>query len=187
MQKVNKFFGVGLKSNSKKNFYNPLIWRKLYYKWYSILSRCYDKNSKAYKNYGEKNIVFSNSWLDFWNFANDARLVKGWSEVEFVKGNLELDKDILSDGIDRIYSKDKCIWVTHSENITERNKRVKNRETFFTATSPEGNIYYKNHIREFAKEYSLFSSNICECLKGRRRHTKGWTFQYITKEEYYEN
>lgn len=187
MQKINNFFGVGFRSSSKKNFYNPIIWRKLYNIWYKMLSRCYDKNDKAYKNYGKKNIVVSKRWLDFWNFANDARFIKGWSEDGFVKGNLELDKDILSDGINRNYSKEKCMWVTRSENISERNKRVKNRETFFMATSPDGNTYYENHIREFSRKHGLFSSNICECLKGRRKHTQGWIFQYITKEEYYED
>jgi hypothetical protein len=41
MQKIDRFFGIGFKSNSKKNFYNPIIWRKLYNIWYKILSRCY--------------------------------------------------------------------------------------------------------------------------------------------------
>jgi NUMOD3 motif len=38
--------------------------------WYSILHRCLNPNSRAYRNYGGRGITVYDEWLDPWTFFN---------------------------------------------------------------------------------------------------------------------
>lgn len=47
----------------------------------------------------------------------------------------------------------------------------------YEGESPEGRLYYFSNQREFAEEHGLKSWGIGECLSGKKRSYKGWTFK----------
>ena len=92
------YIGIG-KYNKSNNL-------KYYQIWYDLLSRCYNKNSHNYKNYGAKGIIVCDEWKCFQNFA-------AWYEENYIKG-YELDKDILvniSHSESKIYSPNTCLFI----------------------------------------------------------------------------
>jgi hypothetical protein len=51
---------------------------RIYGIWQSMMTRCYNKNRRSYKDYGGKGIVVCDRWQDFNNFKDDTR--EGYSD-----------------------------------------------------------------------------------------------------------
>ena len=68
--------------------------------WKGIKSRCYNKNTKSYKNYGGRGIVVCDRWKNsFTNFYNDMGIRP--SSLHTIE-RINNDKD---------YSQDNCKWI----------------------------------------------------------------------------
>lgn len=83
---------------------------KLYKIYYGIKYRCYNKNCKDYKYYGEKGIKISNEWNTYEKF-------KQWSLENGYKEGLCLDR--INPRLD--YGPFNCQWITNSENSKRMN------------------------------------------------------------------
>lgn len=84
---------------------------KFYKKWSSIKTRCYNKNTPCYKNYGGRGIKMCDEWLDFWNFREWA-YKNGYSE------GLTLERTDVNGN----YEPSNCKWIPMEEQaINKRN------------------------------------------------------------------
>jgi hypothetical protein len=81
----------------------------IYNAWSAIKDRCYNINTKEYKNYGARGITVCNEWMDFTNFYNDMK--------DTYQTGLQLDRINNDQG----YNKNNCKWSTPQEN--SNNKR----------------------------------------------------------------
>jgi hypothetical protein len=79
-----------------------------YNKWMSMLDRCRNPNSPAYKNYGGRGIVVCERWLDFAQFHADMGDPPPGHSLERVDNN-------------RGYDPDNCVWA--DRRAQGRNKR----------------------------------------------------------------
>ena len=130
-----------------------------YKKWFSIKTRCYNKNTPSYKNYGGRGIKMCDDWLDFLKFEEWA-LKNGYSD------GLTLERiDVNGD-----YCPENCKWIPMSEQ--QSNKRT---NVFIEYNG------YKKTISQWARELGiskealLFRYNsgwsIDECLFGKKTKT----------------
>lgn len=100
--------------------------------WKAMKRRCYNKNDKAYKNYGGRNIKVCDRWMKFENFWEDMK--NGYSDL------LTLDR-INNNGN---YKKNNCRWATYIEQgLNKRN----NIRYFFNGD-------YLT-IREYSEKYGI--------------------------------
>ena len=46
---------------------------RIYSIWQSMMTRCYNKNRRSYKDYGKKGVIVCERWHDFFNFKEDTK------------------------------------------------------------------------------------------------------------------
>lgn len=91
-------------------------WTRTYRSWTSMLSRCTDINSHAYKDYGGRGIKVCNKWKN--------------SFLAFYKDMGERPEDLQLNRInnDGNYAPNNCRWTTVKQNSRNRRSNVLNME-----------------------------------------------------------
>lgn len=102
--KKSKHFGVGINDRKFPTKENGKRLRQ-YGLWTDIIKRCYDKEYLKNKPTYERCRI-SDDWLNYSNFYEDIVNLPFFHEEGY-----QLDKDILSNHDDKIYSKDTCCFV----------------------------------------------------------------------------
>ena len=92
---------------------------RLYRIWKNMRSRCRNKNTPQYKDYGGRGISICSEWDNFLVF-------KSWARANGYDDSLTIDR-INNDGN---YCPENCRWVTHKEqNNHRRSNRIINGKT----------------------------------------------------------
>ena len=120
---------------------------RLYKIWSSMMTRCYNKNRRSYKNYGGRGIIVCERWHDFKNFYEDVKI--GYSD------NLTLDRFPDNNGN---YGPSNFRWATKTEQ--GRNKR----NNIIMEYNGESKCFI-----EWARQYNM-DYNTLKC-----RLQRGWT------------
>ena len=138
-----------------------------YQSWQDMKKRCQNPNNKRYKDWGGRGIEVCERWQDFVNFLEDMG--------ERPEG-LTLDR-IDNDGN---YEPGNCRWATRKEQ--NQNQRDYKNQYFFIAIRQE-EVIVSNNQHEFARQHGLNQSHIANCLNGRYKSHKGWTFKRLIDTE----
>lgn len=156
---------------------------KFYRHWSKMKSRC-SIACEEYKHYKNNKIVVDEKWLNFIKFKEDMY-------EEYIKHIEEYgEKNTTLDRIDndKGYSKENCRWVTFSIQLFNRDFSKGNRNTPILATRIlDGyNIITYNASIFSLRIFNKYKNHISSICKGEAGRTieKGWTFKYITREEW---
>lgn len=101
---------AGTYSPRKHGFASHKIYDKLYHTWNAMKYRCYNPNSKDFRNYGERGIRICEEWL------SDFMIFRNWSLNNGFADNLTIDRIDVNGN----YSPQNCRWITVAEQ--NRNK-----------------------------------------------------------------
>lgn len=197
----------GWKRKNKENL-------RKYSLWHSMLCRCYDeKYHKKYPTY--KNCYVCDRWLKLSNFLKDIEKLENYEEwlkhIDDKRNIYELDKDIKSNGNNKCYCSEQCMFVTNKDNTLQA---MKTRDNSYL--QKENNpMYGKNHtdntkksIREkrikskvaqydqqgnFIKiwmcamdaerELKINHSDIGKCCRKERKTAGGFVWEYYKEEK----
>ena len=128
----------------------------IYFTWHNMLTRCFDKNTKDYDNYGGRGITVCERWRTFENFYKDM-------------GNAPSEMTLDRQDNDGNYEPNNCRWV--SRKVQNRNRRNRLTVTYLDETKPLQDwavdlgikystlrarlLVYKWPIEKALKEFSL--------------------------------
>lgn len=107
-----------------------------YNSWRAMKERCYNKNNKAYKNYGGRGIKVCNRWLDrtdgFTNFLSDMGGRPEGSSLDRIDTNGD-------------YCPENCKWSNRQQqNINRRNVKI----PFITVRKTMSGLRYDVRVRD---------------------------------------
>lgn len=115
---------------------------KLFYVWWGMKTRCYNKNNKRYKDYGARGITVCDEWL------SDFEIFYTWAINSGYGRGLSIDRINNNRG----YSPDNCRWVDHSTQqyntrrnflLWYNNKWKTTKEIAQSENISERSAYYK--------------------------------------------
>jgi thymidylate synthase len=141
--------------------------KKLRNIWEGMIHRCYSPNDRMYYLYGGNGIYVENRWLLFTNFLEDVKKIEGWDLKLNNWDEYTLDKDLK---LSNFYGAEKCVWLSKYDQMNAQ------PTTIFKAIDPQGNESIHTKIREFCKEYNFNPSDVSNCLAGRQKTVKKWSF-----------
>jgi thymidylate synthase len=156
--------------------YGIAMYKNLQSVWVKMLERCYSQKCKEYKYYGAKGVFVDARWHSFENFLNDVTKLPGWTAKLRHPNKYEIDKDHYNAGV---YSKDTCVWLPHNHNILYRDARP-----FFIINKDGDKKLYISKTK-CAKDNDLIIAKICLVLDGKRKHHKGYKFEYLNDGNIY--
>jgi len=156
---------------------------RFYRIWVKIKNRCYSKD-KTHIKYKENNIQVCDRWKNsFKNFKED--MYEG-----YINACKKYEEKFVS--IDRIdvngdYTPKNTRWANMVTQLYNRNYIKHKSSKFILATRlDDGHNIITVNARIFAiKIFNRKNSHIIDVCKNNRPQEKGWTFKYITEEEYF--
>ena len=141
-----------IKVNGKQK--QKMVWVCPYYRvWLSMLERCYyAKYQETHPTY--KGCSVSEEWLTFSVF-------KMWMEEQDWCGK-QLDKDLLLEG-NKVYSKETCVFITHSVNTFTTDCRASRGEWLIGVNRSKGMNKFRSQCRNpFTKKKEHLGYFTCE-------------------------
>ena len=171
--KINRKLDVNNQSGELNlNYRYGLRYTSFYKKWSSLKSRCINPKLENYKSYGGRGIKVCDEWLEFINFRDNMYA----SYLEHVKLYGEHNTTIERKNVNGDYNKDNCTWVTEEKQHynTTTNK-------WFTAISPNGEVYFCRNQRCFARKFNLNRVSIRACIGQNWGSYKGWDIKNFHK------
>ncbi len=172
--KFKNIYGVALKGTAST--VEPLLNKLAFKRWYSMIERCYNPRAIMYKSYGAKGVRVSDDWLCFDNFLADIPNIPGYNEEKYLLGEIQLDKDTITEG-NKLYSSKTCCFINSNKN---KRQQVTKKKPFI-AISPTGESYIFDYQQSCADKLGLTARSIGKVLHGQLKSHKGWKFKYLAK------
>lgn len=145
-------FGKGINDMPRGWRLETEINKRIYRCWHGMLKRCYsEKWHEIHPTY--KECFVCERWLKLSNFIEDLHKIDNY-ELWLINNNYQLDKDIKSNGKNKCYCLDECMFTTQEENVRQANKtrddmsKAKSEETkhnMSKAKKGEKNPMYGKH------------------------------------------
>lgn len=151
-----------------------ILKKKLLSRRRGMLTRCYNKNSAKYVNYGARGVTVCQRWRDSKElFLHDVKQLSGYDAEAIVEGGkLQLDKDIRVPG-SMHYGPDTCSWVTPSQNVQVKPSYMWWHYAYNLETNTLVKFYSVNH---FCKTYDLSPKSVSTVThsENKRQNNTGW-------------
>jgi len=148
-----KFCGCFRKIKSCKNskITHNMSNHKLYKVFSGMIKRCYNKNNKDYKNYGDKGVLIYNKWLEDRTLFFEWALQNGWKEGLTIE-RIEVNGN---------YEPNNCKFITMKEQAQNRRNSIPlNKKNEILRLYKEDNT-----IKDISKQMDLKYSSVYNIIK----------------------
>lgn len=144
---------------------------KVYVKWRDMLRRVYSENfHKKQSTYINTTLQLEMHWLSY--FVEHFKEIDGYDDEKFLKGELELDKDIKSNGQNKEYSIENCMLVNRYNNrsVVWKNKNFSNEHRENISKSKIGTIPYNKGMNMTDEQKEKLRKSSKERFKNKENH-----------------
>lgn len=115
-------YGMGINDMKRGWTTSSELNKRIYNCWKRMLCRCYCKKNLE-RNPCYNDCYVCERWLTLSNFVEDISKIDNYEMwLENPNKRISLDKDIKSNGKNKCYCLNECIFVTHYENTKQANK-----------------------------------------------------------------
>lgn len=166
-------------------------WNRIVYnKWRSMIERVYsEKYHNKKPTYMNSELCLEWHWLS--KFVDDIKKIDGYDEDRFIKGELVLDKDIKSNGKNKMYCLENCVLVSPTENSIQANK-TRNNDYL-----QKGNHHMSKKVcqydlsgnlikiwdcaKQISEELDIGYSGLRNCLQEKKKNNEfqGFIWKYL--------
>ena len=165
-----------------ENDYN----KRVYGLWREMIRRCYSEQ-KLKVNPTYKNCYVCERWKKLSNFVEDIKKIENYN-LWIKNKDYELDKDIKTNGKNKEYCLENCMFVSHSENTRQANKtrnyddiRGGNAVQSKTVIQYDMNmnlikVWDNYSIAQVEKELKI--SHISDCCNNKRKSAGGYIWKH---------
>lgn len=140
--------------------------------WHAMKNRIDNLNYKGFDNYSGRGIVYDPKWKTFIGFKEDMKFKYLYAFYQVFKREKSLSLERIN--VNGNYCFDNCIFIPMK--LQNKNQQ---KNKWFKAISPEGEVFYSKNQRKFAREHSLSQGHIGACLRKEEIHHKLWRFVRI--------
>lgn len=179
--------------------------KRVYQVWCNMIERCYSSKYHE-KQPTYKECIMCERWLKLSNFLQDICKIDNYEYwLNHPNERVALDKDIKSNGENKKYSLENCMFTSQLENTRQANKTRDNKHLYNRTGKNNPNHgelvaqIDKNTNKiinlKYNREYIKLGFNcgaITECCKNKRKTHKSYIFKYISDvsdeqlQEYYK-
>lgn len=152
----------------------------LYYRWLSMIHRCYLKNYVGYENYGALGVVVSDEWKDLRNYIKDMESKDNYDKL--LNEGWELDKDLSGK---KIYSNETTVIISPYDNSMERIHRAgttRDKTPILQFDLNNNFIEEYDSITEASKITGISLSNIASVANENSNRKTAGGFIWIKKQ-----
>lgn len=153
----------------------------LYYRWFNMIGRCYNKKHRGYKSYGAKGIIVSEELLNFSNYVSIVEKLPNYNFLLENPDQWDIDKDYKSNSI-KIYSKDTLCIMKKKKNIELENQSKKIKIQQFTNEGKLVNTF--ESISLAGIETNIDKRNISKCINGNAKTAGGYVWRKYYDTEF---
>lgn len=154
--------------------------KRVYKKWRDMIQRVYSNNYiDKHPTYIMCTMQLELHWLSY--FVEHIEEIEGYDYERFMDGELVLDKDIKSNGENKEYSINNCMFTTDKENVKQAMKTRDNTQfqgennpmwgKGHLMTGENNHMYGKHHTDEVKRKIS-------DAHKGEKHHSAKKVIQY---------
>jgi hypothetical protein len=142
---------------------------RLYIIWSSMKNRCFNPNSKSFKNYGGKGISIIKEWLNY-------KIFKSWALSNGYSDKLTIDRINSNMG----YCPSNCRWISKAENTSLAHLGIERTDNHsIIALNKSGDIVgiFSSQL-DVQRKLGINASNISQALSGNRKTAGGYKWKY---------
>lgn len=163
--------------------------KRIYRCWYNMLQRCYSGKQKAYDE-----CYVCNKWLKLSGFVEDISKIDNYELwLNNTNKDIALDKDIKSNGKNKCYCLEECMFATNKDNAIQshktRNQNGSNNPyaVKIVQLSKQNNFIKEwNTIREASENLNIDYSGISGTCRGKIKSSGGFIWMYKDTYELYK-
>lgn len=185
-------YGIGVNDMPKGWKRKTKLNNRIYDLWHDMIRRCVTHESY-------KDCYVCDRWLILSNFVEDISKIENYELwLNNNSKRISLDKDIKSNGKNKCYCLEQCLFISQSENTTQSNKTMNydftQKEEYRQKMNPKKIIQYDNDmnivavydgIRKASRETGINRASISSCCIFHEMNCdeNKWYEKYKTKPQ----
>ena len=135
---------IGINDMPRGWMYQSELNKKIYFTWKDMITRCYSENFHK-KNPTYKDCTVCDKWIKLSGFIDDLPKIDNY-ELWLNNKKYELDKDIKSNGTNKCYCLENCMFATKSDNVRQGNST--NNYEYMKGDNNLNRKYYSDEHRK---------------------------------------